>query len=142
MQITLGTNRTLIMFTVDIWPPIHNIVVVTSPMGVHAPPALAAITIMPAKVNFNSLSWINLRMSDIITIDVVRLSNTAERKNVTQHIIHSSELTFFVLMRSVINRKPWCASTNSTIVMAPIRKNRIWAMALRCSPSSNPTKSR
>ncbi len=29
------------------WPSIQSIVVVTSPMGLHAPPALAAITAMP-----------------------------------------------------------------------------------------------
>lgn len=32
------------MGNVVTWPCIHSIVVVTSPMGVHAPPALAAMT--------------------------------------------------------------------------------------------------
>ena len=31
------------------WPPIHSMVVVTSPIGDHTPPAFAAITIMDAK---------------------------------------------------------------------------------------------
>jgi hypothetical protein len=30
------------------WPPIQSMVVVTSPIGDHAPPAFAAITMMPA----------------------------------------------------------------------------------------------
>ena len=37
--------------------PIHNIVVVISPIGDHAPPALAAIIIKPAYHNFNDLTF-------------------------------------------------------------------------------------
>ena len=107
MQITLGINITFIMLRVEICPPIHSMVVVTSPMGVHAPPAFAAITIMPAKNNRISLLGINLRISDTITMDVVRLSSTDERKKVTQHIIHKSDFALSVLIRSVIKRKPW-----------------------------------
>ncbi len=95
MQITLGMNITFIMLSVEICPPIHSMVVVTSPMGVHAPPALAAITIIPAKNNRMSLFGINLRIKDTITMEVVRLSSTDERKKVTQHIIHKSDFRIF-----------------------------------------------
>ncbi|MNL86701.1 hypothetical protein D3C87_2155160 [compost metagenome] len=44
----LGRNRLLMMPPVVIWLPIHSMVVVTSPIGDQAPPALAAITTMPA----------------------------------------------------------------------------------------------
>ena len=43
---------------------------------------------------------------EIITIVVVRLSSTEDRKKVTQQIIHRRVLGFLVLIRSVINRKP------------------------------------
>ena len=55
-------------------------VVVTSPIGDHAPPALAAIITIPAK-NFRwSASEMIFRSKETITIAVVRLSRTAERK--------------------------------------------------------------
>lgn len=41
---TIFQEITFIVCTVVIWPCIHSIVVVTSPIGVHAPPAFAAIT--------------------------------------------------------------------------------------------------
>src|SRR5688572_1232691 len=99
-------NITFIMLSVEICPPIHSMVVVTSPIGVHAPPALAAITIIPAKKSLISLLGINLRIKDTITIEVVRLSSTDERKKVTQQIIQRSDFAFSVLIRSVIKRKP------------------------------------
>ena len=51
IQTRLGMNSVFMMFTVVICPPIQSMVVVTSPIGVHAPPAFAAITIIPAKNN-------------------------------------------------------------------------------------------
>ena len=46
------TNEGKIVLTIILavvtWLPIHNIVVVTSPIGLHAPPAFAEITISPA----------------------------------------------------------------------------------------------
>src|SRR5690606_118019 len=91
-QTRLGKNNDVMMARVDTCPPIHSMVVVTSPMGVHAPPALAAIIIIPANVRRISLSGISLRINDTITIDVVRLSSIADRKNVTRHMIHSRVL--------------------------------------------------
>src|SRR5205085_3337754 len=114
-QMMLGINKTVMMFTVEICPPIQSMVVVTSPIGVQAPPALAAITIMPAKKRRMSRLGINLRISDIMTIDVVRLSRIEERKNVTQQINQRRDLGFFVRMRSVMSLKPWYASTSSTM---------------------------
>src|SRR5688572_22566512 len=107
IQITLGRKRDLIILKADIWPPIQSMVVVTSPIGDHAPPALAAITIIPAKNSRMSLFGTNFLIKDTITIEVVRLSNKAERKNVTQQITHSKAFGFLVFILSVIIRKPW-----------------------------------
>jgi hypothetical protein len=91
---------------VEICPPIHNIVVVTSPIGVHAPPALAAMMIIPAKNNRISLFGMSVLINETMTIDVVRLSSTADKKNVIQQIIHKSNFGFFVLIVLVITLKP------------------------------------
>ena len=82
----------------DIWPPIHSIVVVTSPMGDQAPPAFAAITTIPTKYLRVSLLLINLRNRVTITIAVVKLSNTADIKKVIKPTIQSSLITFSVLI--------------------------------------------
>ena len=76
--------------------------VVTSPNGLQAPPALAAITVIPTKNNRCSLLSINLRSSDTITIVVVRLSSTALKKKVSPPIIQSSLTALLVFIRSVI----------------------------------------
>src|ERR1041385_3784312 len=106
-QITLGKNKVRMIFTVVICPPIQSIVVVTSPIGVHAPPAFAAITTIPAKNRRMSLLGISLRISDTITIAVVRLSSIDERKKLTQQMIQRSVLGFFVRILSVMMLKPW-----------------------------------
>ena len=46
-EIALGSSVAVMMLTVETLPPIHNMMVVTSPMGDHAPPALAATMTMP-----------------------------------------------------------------------------------------------
>ena len=107
------------------WPPIQSIVVVTSPIGDQAPPALAEIITIPAKIHLVSLSLISFLNKEIITIDVVRLSSTAEKKKVIMQIIQSSLTLLLVFILSVITLNPSLASTSSTIVMAPKRKNRI-----------------
>jgi hypothetical protein len=89
-----------------ICPPIQSIVVVTSPIGDHAPPALAAITIIPPKNKRMSLFGTSFRISDTITMEVVRLSSNADKKKVTQQTTHSKVFGFFVLMRSVIILNP------------------------------------
>ncbi len=87
-QITLGTNKLLTILKADIWPPIHSMVVVTSPIGDQGPPAFAAITTMPA--NFNLSSWFgtNLRISESTTIVVVKLSSSGDSINVRKPIVH------------------------------------------------------
>ncbi len=62
--------------------PIQSMVVVTSPRGDHAPPAFAAITVMPTKNNRVSFKAIFFLNSETITMVVVRLSSRADRKNV------------------------------------------------------------
>ena len=44
-----GRNTPLTMAAEVTCPPIHSMVVVTSPIGDQAPPALAAITTSPAR---------------------------------------------------------------------------------------------
>jgi hypothetical protein len=55
-QIKLGKKRLSTVEKTDICPPIHNIVVVTSPIGDQTPPALAAITVIPTNRSRSSLS--------------------------------------------------------------------------------------
>ena len=64
-----------------------------------------------------------------MTMVVVRLSRTADRKKASQQRIHSSVDSFLALMREVISSNPSWASTSSTIVIAPIRKKRIPAIS-------------
>ncbi|KAL2321993.1 hypothetical protein Fmac_026372 [Flemingia macrophylla] len=55
-DVPYGKNFLKITFVVckaDIWPCIHNIVVVTAPIRLHAPPAFAAITTTAPK-DFNA----------------------------------------------------------------------------------------
>ncbi len=54
-QTKLGNMRLFTIPKALIRSPIHNMVVVTSPMGDHAPPALAAITMILAKTRRSSL---------------------------------------------------------------------------------------
>src|SRR6188768_4203807 len=106
IQTILGSNKVLIILTEEICPPIHSIVVVTSPIGDHAPPAFAPITIMPQKNSLIFLSGTSFLVRDTIKIAVVRLSSSAERKKVTQHITHNKVFGFFVVIRSVITLNP------------------------------------
>ena len=107
--------------------------VVTSPIGLQAPPALAAMITMPAKVHRSFLSLISLRSSAHITMAVVMLSRAALRKKVMMLSTHIKVTLFVPVILSVITRKPSWASMSSTIVMAPIRKKRMLAMSPRCS---------
>ena len=87
-------------------PFIQSIVVVTSPIGDHAPPAFAAITTIPTNTHRVFWSFTNLRSRDTITMVVVRLSKAAEKKNVRIQMIQSSLVMFFVFILSVITAKP------------------------------------
>ena len=136
----LGINTFAIMPVAVICPPIHSMVVVTSPTGDQAPPALAAITIRPAK--YHRIFWSSMIFdtSDTITMVVVKLSSNDERKKVIMVIMASSLLAFLVWILSVITRKPSCASISSTIAIAPIKKNKISAISAKCSRNCSPTK--
>ena len=140
-QTMLGKIKLAMMVPVVNWPPIHNMVVVTSPIGDQAPPAFAATTTMPAKSHLVCLSSINLRNKDTMTMEVVKLSNNAEKKNVKTQTIQSILTLLRVVIRSVMTLNPSCASTNSTMVIAPIKKNRIDAISSmwcskRCSKNA------
>ena len=121
----LGRMRLVMIVLVVSCPPIQSMVVVTSPMGDQAPPALAATTTIPANSQRVCRSSISLRSSDTITIDVVKLSNKAEKKNVRTHTIQSIFTLLRVWIRSVMTRNPSWASTSSTMVIAPIKKKRM-----------------
>ena len=135
-----GINKPFMISSAVIWPPIQSMVVVTSPIGVQAPPALAAITIIPAKNKRSSLCSRSFFIRETITIVVVRLSKIALRKNETKPTIHIKVESFLVLILEVITSKPLCASTTSTIVIAPIKKNTICAVVMSDSLSCSPTK--
>ena len=137
----LGKNTVFMILIAVICPPIHSIVVVTSPIGVQAPPALAAITIKPANNILSSFSASNFRIKEIMTIVVVKLSRIALRKKLTNPTNHIKEDKRLVLILEVITSKPLCASTTSTIAIAPIKKNTICAVDIRDSPNSFPTRS-
>ena len=85
---------------------IHSMIVVTSPIGDHAPPLLAASTITPANIQRSFCSGSKRRIIITIIIVVVMLSSTALMKNETNAIIHISCLLFLALIRSVIKLKP------------------------------------
>ena len=125
MQTMLGRIRWVTMTGVVNWPPIHSMVVVTSPMRDQAPPALAEMMTAPAKSQRVGLSAMSFRSREIITMEVVRLSSAAEKKKVRVAMIHSRRPFFRVLIRSVMTANPLWASTNSTMVMAPRRKKRM-----------------
>ena len=108
-------------------------VVDTSPIGDQAPPEFAAIITSPIKIIRSFLSLMSFRSNVTITMVVVRLSSIAERKNVRNPIIHISFLLFTVVIVFVMTSNPSCASISSTIVMAPIRKNKIPDISPRCS---------
>src|SRR5690606_37559184 len=71
-------------------PAIHSIVVVTSPIGVQAPPALAAMTTTPTKYGRHLGSGTTFRRIDTMTMVVVKLSNTDDMKKDNHEMLHSS----------------------------------------------------
>ena len=89
-QTKLGIKSSVIIVTLVTCLPIHNMVVVTSPIGDHAPPALAEIIISPKKSHLSFLSTRNFLVSETIIMDVVRLSRTAEKKNAINPKIHNN----------------------------------------------------
>ena len=70
-------------------------------------------------------SLTSLRNIIIITMLVVRLSSMADRKNVMMAMRHSRLRLLVVRIRSRTKLKPPFWSTSSTMVMAPIKKNKV-----------------
>mmetsp|Transcript_25798 Transcript_25798/g.75609 ORF Transcript_25798/g.75609 Transcript_25798/m.75609 type:complete len:312 (+) Transcript_25798:373-1308(+) len=128
-------SRSVTVCKVDSWPFIHSMVVVTSPMGVQTPPALAAMTTMAPKSLRSSLSSMTLRSRLTMTIVTVRLLSTAERKKVIKPTSQNSFWRESTCSFSVRKRKPWCASITSTMVLAARRKKQMSDTSARCCDS-------
>ena len=106
MLVTEAKNVDVMILTVVTWPPIHNMMVVTSPIGDHAPPALAAIITKPPNNHTLSFFLMILRSNALIIMAVVMLSNPEERKKVIQDMIHNNLTLFDVVIRSVMTLNP------------------------------------
>ena len=106
MQNKEGTINSFISSIVDTFLPIQSIVVVTSPIGDQAPPALAAMIISPANQILSLFSGTSFLKIVTKTIVAVRLSMIAERMKARMHMIHSSERFLLVLMKRFIVEKP------------------------------------
>ena len=81
-------------------------VVVTSPIGDHAPPALAATIIKPANHKRTSRSLITFCKMVIRTMVAVRLSIMAESINASAAKIQSNAFFDFVFINDLIVAKP------------------------------------
>ena len=99
-------RRYEINLTVDTFFPIHNIVVVTSPMGDQAPPALAQITIKPANQSLVFLFFTTFCKMVIKTIVAVRLSIIADKINAKKAKIYRRPFLLVVLIKLLIVKKP------------------------------------
>ena len=71
---------------------------VTSPTGLHTPPALDDTTIIEAKIVLSFASFMILRTILVNTIVVVRLSNTADIKKDMMVMISNKILLLLVLI--------------------------------------------
>ena len=91
---------------VDSWLFIQSMVVVTSPIGVHTPPAFAATTTM-APNNLRSFSTCtSFFKRDHMTMVAVKLFRMAERKNVRNPIVQKSVFLEVVVIRLVTTLNP------------------------------------
>ena len=97
-QTRLGSSSERIIPPLVMFPPIQSMVVVTSPIGDQAPPAFAAITIIPIKKRRSSLSSMSFARRVIMTMVVVKLSRTAERKNAVNPVIQSNLILLFAVI--------------------------------------------
>ena len=119
-------------------PLIQSMMVVTSPMGDHAPPLLAAMMMTPANNQRSCSAGMSLRSIITIMMVVVILSNTADMKKVMRARVHNSAILLRVVMWSVITLNPPCVSIRSTIVIAPMRKTSVSQVLPKCSMSLTP----
>mmetsp|Transcript_50929 Transcript_50929/g.75522 ORF Transcript_50929/g.75522 Transcript_50929/m.75522 type:complete len:266 (-) Transcript_50929:1238-2035(-) len=106
-QTTEGKKSCVTVGTVVSCPLIHSIVVVTSPMGVHTPPAFAATTTMAPKRRRSTSFGTNLRRRDTMTMVTVRLLRMEERKKVRNPIVQKSPFFDLVVILLVTTLKPW-----------------------------------
>ena len=106
MQIKEGKMRCSISFKVVTLSPIHSIVVVTSPMGDHAPPALAVIIIIPTYQILSSLSLISFVKIEINTMVAVKLSIIADRIKARIATIQSNVFLLLVRMNFLMVENP------------------------------------
>ena len=90
-----GINKYCINIGVDTLSPIQSIVVVTSPIGDQAPPALAATTISAAYQILSFLSETTFCKIEIRTIVAVRLSIIAD--NIKANPLNTQRIAFLVL---------------------------------------------
>ena len=93
-QMMLGMRMPVMMPIVETLPLIQSMMVVTSPIGENAPPALAARIIMPAYLSLVSLSVMIVLRTMVMTMLVVMLSRSAERMNVSPTTFQSNTLGF------------------------------------------------
>ena len=129
----LGRKTEVMVLRVLMLPLIQSMVVVTSPMGVQAPPEFAARTIAAPKNFLLSGSFTSFRSRDTITMVLVRLSKIALMKKEMKDITQSKDSFDLALMAFVTSLKPWWESTISTMVIAPIRKKIISLTSATCS---------
>ena len=109
----------------------QSIVVVTSPIGDQAPPALAAITMREAYQMRSFWSGMSLRTMVMRIMVVVRLSIIEERKKAIMPIIQSNFTLLLVRITRLMISNPRCISMISTMVIAPIKKKRISAVSAK-----------
>mmetsp|Transcript_77989 Transcript_77989/g.223491 ORF Transcript_77989/g.223491 Transcript_77989/m.223491 type:complete len:228 (-) Transcript_77989:401-1084(-) len=117
-----GKKSHLMVAPTEMLPASHSIVVVTSPTGLHAPPALAAMTTMPPMVWRTCLSLAAVcRRSLRTTIVAVKLSMTALRKKqnkLSMGISNSWRPPVDVMMKRVTTENPPKWSMDSTTAIA------------------------
>mmetsp|Transcript_18368 Transcript_18368/g.29606 ORF Transcript_18368/g.29606 Transcript_18368/m.29606 type:complete len:260 (+) Transcript_18368:322-1101(+) len=95
---TEGRKSSVTVGMVESWLLIHSIVVVTSPIGVQTPPALAATTTMAPKSFLSASFGTNFFKSEHMTMVTVKLLRIADRKNVRKPIVQKSDFLDVVLI--------------------------------------------
>jgi hypothetical protein len=100
----------------------YIIVVVMSPMGVHAPPAFEAMTMVPPMRWRSASSFTSFWSRETMTMTTVRLFKTEDRTKVRMPMTRSRSRALVGLIAFVMMSKPLCASMISTMVSAPRRK--------------------
>mmetsp|Transcript_17693 Transcript_17693/g.28963 ORF Transcript_17693/g.28963 Transcript_17693/m.28963 type:complete len:147 (-) Transcript_17693:1226-1666(-) len=101
-----GRNNSVTVGIVERLLLIQSIVVVTSPIGVQTPPALAATTTIAPNNLLSSSLGTNFLSKDTITIVTVKLFKIAERKNVKKPITQNNPFFDLVVIKFVTTLKP------------------------------------